>query len=80
VLEGGDVDTAGISSLAATRGRMDFADEECADTTCVKGEFSERSFSRSGERVSAIGVVYCEDVECRIEVRPFSAQACDLPA
>jgi hypothetical protein len=70
-------DTAGMSSLAATRGRIDFADEECADTTCVKGEFSERSFSRSGERVSAIGVVYCEDVECRIEVRPFSLASHD---
>ena len=65
-------DTAGMSNLAATRGRIDFADEEWADTTCVKGEFSDRSFSKSGERVSAIGIAYCADVECRIEVRPFS--------
>ena len=28
-------ETAGTSSRAATRGRSDFADEECAETTCV---------------------------------------------
>ena len=65
-------DTAGTSSLAATRGNMDLAAEECAETTCVKGELSARSFSKRGDMVSAIGVMYCVDVECKREVKPFS--------
>lgn len=56
-------ETAGISSFAATRGRSDFAEDECAEATCVKGDPSDRSFSRSGDTVSGSGVEYCAEVE-----------------
>ena len=65
-------DTAGTSNFAATRGRSDFAEEECAETTCVKGEDSERSFSKSGVTVSGRGLEYCAEVECNKCVKPFS--------
>jgi hypothetical protein len=56
-------DTAGRSSLAATRGKSDFAEEVCAETTCVNGDESDRSFSSKRESVSADGSEYCAEVE-----------------
>jgi hypothetical protein len=63
---------AGTLSLAATRGRRDFAAEDVVETTCVKGEDSVRSFSNRGERTSGTGAEYCGEVECRTESSPFS--------
>ena len=65
-------ETAGTSSLAATRGRMDLADEECAETTCVKGDCSESNFSNSGVIVSGKGVEYCGEAACNIVSRPLA--------
>jgi hypothetical protein len=56
-------DTAGTSSLAATRGRIDLAELEWTDTTCVKGEFCDKSFSKSGDTVSGNRVAYCGDAQ-----------------
>lgn len=63
---------AGASSLAATRGSRDFAKEEVADTTCVKGDEFESSFSNSGEITSGRSSEYCAEVECRTDVKPLS--------
>jgi hypothetical protein len=65
-------DTAGTSSFAATRGRSDFAEGECAETTCVKEELFPMICSRSGATDSGRGVEYCEEVECSKDVKPFS--------
>jgi hypothetical protein len=56
-------DTAGTSSIAAARGRMDLAEEECAETTCVKGVSLERRDSRRGETDSGRGGEYCGEME-----------------
>lgn len=65
-------DTAGTSSLAATRGRMDLADEECAETTCVNGESPERTFSKRGATISGNRVEYCGEAEWSTVSSPFS--------
>jgi hypothetical protein len=48
-------DTCGRSSVAAMRGRMDFADEECADKKCVYLFLVERSEWKRGVTVSGSG-------------------------
>jgi hypothetical protein len=63
---------AGASSLAATRGRSDFANDEVADTTCVKGGVFLSKCSKRGDTVSGSGSEYCGEVEYRMDVRPFS--------
>lgn len=63
---------AGASSLAAMRGRSDFAKDEVADTTCVKDDALESKCSRRGDTVSGNNSEYCGDVECRMDVKPFS--------
>ena len=45
-------ETAGTSRRAATRGKSDFANDEVEETTCVKGEAPESSFSNRGLSVS----------------------------
>jgi hypothetical protein len=50
-------DTVGALSLADTLGNNDFAEEEVAETTCVKEE-SDSSFSKRGVRTSGSGSVY----------------------
>lgn len=70
-------DTAGTSSLAATRGRMDLADEECAETTWVNGEPPESTFSKSGARISGKGVEYCGETEWSTVSSPFSLRCAD---
>lgn len=70
-------DTAGVSRIAAARGRIDFAEDECAETTCVKGESFDSRLSRRGDMVSGKGVEYAAEVECSKEVRPFSLVASD---
>jgi hypothetical protein len=65
---------AGTSSRAATRGKRDFAAEEVAETTCVKGEDPDKSFSNKGESISGTASVYCGEVECRTEESPFNLE------
>lgn len=65
-------ETAGTLSRAATRGKRDFAAEEVAETTWVKGEESERSFSSRGESISGTDSEYCGEVECRTAESPWS--------
>ena len=59
----------GESILAATRGRRDLANAECAETTWVKGESFKRLSSR-GETVSGIGCLYVGEAEWMSELRP----------
>jgi hypothetical protein len=65
---------AGTSSLAAMRGKSDFANDEVAATTCVKGGVFLSNCSKRGETVSANGSEYCGEVEYRIDDRPFSLE------
>ena len=65
-------DMAGTSNFAATRGRRDLAEGECAATTCVKGEPLPRIFSKRGDRISGNSVEYCLEVECNNEVKPLN--------
>lgn len=65
-------ETAGTSNFAATRGSRDFADAECAETTCVNGEPSERIFSSRGDTVSGNGGAYFGDEACNSPVNPFN--------
>ena len=52
----------GESTIAATRGRRDFAKAEWAETTWVKGESFNRLSSR-GETVSGTGCLYLGEAE-----------------
>lgn len=65
-------DTAGRSSLAATRGKMDLADEEWAETTCVKGDWCDNNLSNKGVTTSGKGVVYCGEAACSKVLRPVT--------
>jgi hypothetical protein len=49
---------AGASSLAAMRGRSDFAKDEVADTKCVKGDMFESKCSMRGDTVSGSNSEY----------------------
>lgn len=62
-------ETGGESTIAATRGRRDLANAECAETTWVKGEPFKR-LSRRGETVSGIGCLYRGEAEWMSELRP----------
>ena len=56
--------TAGTNQvLAATRGIIDLAELGCADTMWVKGEFCDKSFSKSGDTIFRKRVPYCGDAE-----------------
>ena len=52
-------ETAGRSRVAATRGRMDFAEDECAEKKCVylfaPDDSDERMDLKSGVNVSGSG-------------------------
>jgi len=63
---------AGAPSLAAMRGRSDFAKDEVAETTWVKGDELDNKCSKRGDTVSGSKSEYCGDVECRIDVKPFN--------
>ena len=65
-------DTAGTLSLAATLGRRDFAEEECAETTWVYGESPDSRFSRSRDTTSGTGAAYCDEDAWSNEVSPFN--------
>jgi hypothetical protein len=45
-----------------------------AETTCVKGDVLESKCSTRGDTVSGSNSEYCGDVECRIDVKPFSLE------
>ena len=67
----------GESTFAATRGRRDLANAECAETTWVKGESFKRP-SRRGETVSGIGYLYHGDAEWMSELRPSILESARL--
>ena len=65
---------AGASSLAAMRGKSDFAKEEVAETTWVKGDELDNKCSKRGDTISGSKLEYCGEVECKIDVKPFSLE------
>ena len=70
-------ETGGESIVAATRGRSDLANAECAETTWVKGESFKR-LSRRGETVSGIGCLYRGEAEWMSELRPSILESARL--
>ena len=70
-------ETGGELILAATRGRRDLANAECAETTWVKGESFSR-FSSRGETDSGIGCLYFGEAEWMSELRPSILQSTRL--
>ena len=67
-------DTAGASNNAATRGRSDFAEEECAETPCVKVGESLRSLSSSGDILSTTGLEYWSELLDITDDSPWSLE------
>lgn len=65
-------ETAGRSSVAATRGRIDFAAEECAEKKCVYFSVPERTDLKRGVSVSGSGGLYEAEDECSTASRPCS--------
>ena len=70
-------ETGGELTFAATRGRRDLANAECAETTWVKGE-SFKILSRRGETVSGIGCLYRGEAEWMSEPRPSILESARL--
>ena len=71
-------DTACTSSLAATRGKMERAEEEWEATTWVKGLESERTFCKRGDTSSGIACAYCGEAECQTAFKPFNLSSVSI--